>query len=114
LVRRAGICVRGTIGADGENAEPGATEESGVPGAGGQNHRAEAERPSDQRDAENDRDAAAVSAVPVLSDDVSKGLPEWRCVLSMRAAAEDCRQFIERRIAQEDFRARQPDVRRNP
>src|SRR6266436_244159 len=62
LVRRAGVCVCGTIGANGKNAESGAAEEFTISGAGGQNHRTTTQRvAADQRHAKDDRDAAASS-----------------------------------------------------
>ena len=104
LVRRARICVCGAVGADGEDAEPGAAAESEISGAGGYDHRAEArEQAADQRDAADDRHAAAIPEFRVLSDDVSAGVSEWRCVLSMRAAAKGGGKFVARWIVEEDF-----------
>src|SRR6476660_247613 len=89
LVRRAGVRVCGAIGAEGENAESGTAEEFAVSGAGGQDHRTAAQRePADQRNAPDDRDAAAVWRFCMLSDDVSAGVSEWGCFLSLRAAAQ--------------------------
>ena len=108
LVRRAGICVRGAIRADGKDAQPGAAEKSRVPRAGGQNYRAAArEHAADQWNAADHRDAAALQGVSVFSDDVSARVSQWRRVLSVRAAAQGGREFIAGWIAAKDFRARE-------
>src|SRR5882724_7917587 len=102
LVRRAGVCVCGAIGADGKDAESG---------AGGQDHRTTAQRAAaDQRHAEDDRDAAAVWGFRMLSDDVSAGVSEWRCFLSLRAAAQGGRELAAGWVAEEDFCAREENL----
>src|ERR1700676_223420 len=95
LVRGAGLCLRGAIGASGENAESCLAAESAVSRAGGQDHRAAARRyAGDQRHAEDYRDAAAISRFSVLSHDVPEGVSEWSRVLSVRAVAQDCGQSV--------------------
>src|SRR5216683_3019919 len=113
LVRGAGLRVCGAIGADGEDAEPGAAAQCALSGAGGQDHRAAARGASDQRHAEDDRDPVAIPGVPVLSDDVSAGISEWGCFLPVRAAAEDRGKFATRWVAAEDFCAGKENVRRH-
>src|SRR5450755_4675036 len=108
LVRRAGVCVRGTIRADGEDAQPGAAEKSRVPRAGGQNYREAARGHSaHQWNSADHRDAAALQGVSVLSDHVSARVSQWRCVLSVRAAAQGSREFIAGWIVAKDIRARE-------
>src|SRR5260370_37467634 len=95
LVRRAGICFCGAVRANGKNAKPGAAEKPTVPGAGGQDHRTAAQRRSaDQRHVADHRDVAALRRFSVLSDDVSPGASEWRCFLSLLAAAHGSRHFV--------------------
>src|SRR5580704_2330454 len=104
LVCRQRIRVCRAIGADGENAKSEAGAESEVSGAGGQDYRAATlGRAADQWNAADDRDAAAISGVSVLSDDVSAGVSEWGCVLSVRAAAEGGGEFVARRVTAEYF-----------
>src|SRR6266404_1167136 len=111
LVRRAGVCVCGTIGANGKNAESGAAEEFTISGAGGQNHRTTTQRvAADQRHAKDDRDAAAVWRFRMLSDDVSAGVSEWRRFLSLRAAAQGGRELAAGWVAEEDFCAREESI----
>src|SRR6267154_2291699 len=111
LVRGARICFCGAVRADGENAEFGATAKSELPSAGGQDHRPAAPRSSaHQWHAANDRDAAALRRFSVLSDDVPPGVSQWRCFLSLRAAAQGCRQFAAGWILEEDLRAREEDL----
>src|SRR6266436_4456436 len=111
LVRRAGVCVCGAIGADGKDAESGAVEECAVSGTGGQDHRTAAQRATaDQRHAEDDRDAAAVWRFRMLSDDVSARVSEWRCFLSLRAVAQGRGEFAAGWVAEEDFCAREEDL----
>jgi hypothetical protein len=46
----------------------------------------------------------------VLSDDVSTGVSEWRCVLSVRAVAESGGEFVTARVARKDIFAGAQDV----
>src|ERR1700674_3005400 len=111
LVRRAGVCVCGAIGADGENAESSAAEECAVSGAGGQDYRAAAQRAAaDQRDAKDNRDASTVWRFRMLSDDVSAGVSEWGRFLSLRATAQGGGELAAGWVAEEDFCAREEDL----
>src|SRR6266478_9435204 len=111
LVRRAGVCVCGAIGADGKDAESGAVEECAVSGTGGQDHRTAAQRAAaDQRHPKDDRDAAAVWRFRMLSDDVSAGVSEWRRFLSLRAAAQGGGELAAGWVAEEDFCAREESI----
>src|SRR5882672_6291687 len=113
LVRRAGVCVCGAIGADGKDAESGAVEECAVSGTGGQDHRTAAQRAAaDQRHAKDDRDAAAVWRFRMLSDDVSARVSEWGRFLSLRAAAQGGGEFAAGWVTEEDFCAREENLRR--
>src|SRR5271170_4972584 len=88
LVRRAGVCVRCAVRADGKNAESGVAEESALSRAGGYYYRSPARwLAAHQWHAANYRDASAVRRFSVLSDDVSQGVSQWRCLLSLRAIA---------------------------
>ena len=98
-----------------EKMPSGPVAESEISGAGGHDHRAAArEQAADQRDAADDRYAAAVSELRVFSDDVSACVSEWGCVLSLRAAAEGGGEFAARWIVEEDFCAGQEEVWRHP
>src|SRR6266403_1751448 len=111
LVRRAGVCVCGAIGADGKDAESGAAEECAVSGAGGQDHRTAAQRATaDQRHAKDDRDAAAVWRFRMLSDDVSARVSEWGCFLSLRAAAQGGGELAAGWVAEENLCAREENL----
>jgi molybdenum cofactor biosynthesis enzyme MoaA len=50
--------------------------------------------------------------VSVLPDDVSTGISQWRCVLSLRAVAENRREYFAGRLAAKDFRAGEEAARR--
>src|SRR5579859_2456818 len=114
LVRRARLRLLGAIRANGQDAQPGAPAEPPLSRSGGQNHRASPRRyPSHQRHAQDHRHPAALPRVPVLSDDVSARVSERRCLLSLRAAAQDRGKLTARWIAAKDFCARQGALRRH-
>src|SRR5579864_4459423 len=114
LVWRTEFRLRGAIRADGQNAQPGAPAQRALSRSGGQNHRAPPRRyAGHQRHAEDHRHPAALPRVPVLSDDVSARVSERRCLLSLRAAAQDRGKLTARWIAAKDFCARQSALRRH-
>lgn len=47
----------------------------------------------------------------MLSDDVSAGVSEWGCVLSLRAVAEGGGEFVKGWIVEKDFREGKENVR---